>query len=66
MVKKPAQAMLIVEAGKNQSSIFKKAAGLEQRDRRTRKWELLTPEELQEGFVPGVLYRMGDLFIKFE
>lgn len=66
IVKKPSQAILVVEASKNQTSIFKKAAGIEQRDRRTRKWELLTPEELLEGFMPGVLYRMGDLYIKFD
>jgi len=66
MVKKPKQAALIVEASKNQTSIFKKAAGIEQRDRRTRKWELLTPEDLGDGFIPGTLYRMGDLYIKFD
>ena len=66
VVRKPKQAALFIEAGPNSSAIFRKAAGLERRDRRTRKWEPLTPEELAEGYMPNVLYRMSDLYIKFE
>ena len=66
VVRKPNQAALFIEAGKNKTALFRKAAGLERRDRRTRKWEPLTEEDLVEGYMPNVLYRMGDLYIRFE
>ena len=66
VIRKPKQAALFIEAGPNKSAVFRKAAGLERRDRRTRKWESLTPEDLAEGYMPNVLYRMSDLYIKFE
>jgi hypothetical protein len=66
IVKRPKQAALVLEAGKNQIALFKKSAGIEQRDRRSRKWETVPPEDLAEGYIPGVLYRIGDLYIKFE
>ena len=66
VIRKPGQAALFIEAGPNKTAIFRKAAGLERRDRRTRKWEPLAPEELAEGYMPNVLYRMSDLYIRFE
>lgn len=65
-VRNPRQAVLVVEAAKNNTTTFDKAAGLERRDRRTRKWEVVTPEEMLEGYIPGTLYRMGDLIIRFD
>ncbi|MEL6345745.1 MAG: vWA domain-containing protein [Myxococcota bacterium] len=66
MVRKTSQALILLEARPNQSSTFLKAPGLEQRDRRTRKWEPVPEEELREGYISGQLYRLGDLYIKFE
>ncbi|MFT5685788.1 MAG: hypothetical protein ACI8RZ_006742 [Myxococcota bacterium] len=66
IVRKPKQAAIFIEAGVNKIAIFRKAGGLERRDRRTRKWEALTEEELAEGYMPNILYRMSDLYIRFE
>ncbi len=66
IVRKPKQATIFIEAGPNRTAIFRKAAGLERQDRRTRKWEPLTEQELAEGYMPNVLYRLSDLYIRFE
>jgi hypothetical protein len=66
IVRKPKQAAIFIEAGPNRTAIFRKAGGLERRDRRTRKWEALSEEDLAEGYMPNVLYRMSDLYIRFE
>ena len=65
-VRKVNQAAIFIEAGPNKTAIFRRAAGLERRDRRSRKWEPLTEEDLAEGYMPNVLYRMSDLYIRFE
>ena len=66
IVRKPKQAAIFIEAGPNRTAIFRKAGGLERRDRRTRKWEALSEDDLAEGYMPNVLYRMSDLYIRFE
>ena len=66
MVRGQKQAMIVLEARAGQASTFRLAPGLERRDRRSHKWEPLTPEELAEGYVPNELYRLGDLYLKFE
>jgi hypothetical protein len=42
-----------------------KSGGVEKKDRRTRKWSAVTPEEQREGVIPGVVYRAGGLHLKF-
>lgn len=60
------QSILVIEAGPGGTTTFKKAIGLERKDRRTSKWEPLPAEELSNGLTPGQIYRMGNLYIKAE
>ncbi len=39
---------------------------LERRDRRTRTWTRLTEDEALDGPTPGVVYRVGDLYLRFD
>ncbi len=65
-VKAPRLAVLVVEAGPAGTTVFRKAAGLERKNRRTGGWEPVPPEEFSQGFVPGSIYRLGSLVLKFE
>ena len=65
-VKSPRLAVLVVEAAAGGMTIFKKASGLEHKNRRTGGWEAVSPEELAQGFAPGAIYRLGSLVLKFE
>jgi hypothetical protein len=64
-VRTPNTAMLVVEAGPKGSMRFKKAGGLERQVRRTRKWQPVDEADLPAGPDPGVLYRSGDLYLRF-
>lgn len=59
------QAVIVVVAGPAGTTRWAKAAGLERRSRRTRKWEPVPAEELREGVVPGEEYRVGGLYFRF-
>lgn len=65
VLRKPPKAAMVLEAGPGGHTVFRKAAGLEYRDRRTRKWKTLQPDELGDGYNAGVIYRLGDLYVKF-
>lgn len=64
-LRKTRRAILVVSATGGGMAGFTKAGGLERKDRRTRKWTALTDEELREGVLPGVVYRVGSLYLKF-
>lgn len=64
-LRRPGRAVLALEAGPGGSTRFLRAVGLEQRDRRTGKWEPVAESEWPQGVQPGVLYRVGGLFLKF-
>lgn len=61
----PAEAMVVVEAGPKRTMRFRKAGGVERQDRRTRKWRPLEEDDLAAGPDPSVLYRAGELYLKF-
>ncbi|MDP2312630.1 MAG: vWA domain-containing protein [Pseudomonadota bacterium] len=65
-LRKPGLAILVLEAGAGGSTRFRKAAGLEKKNRRTGKWEPVETGELTLGYTPGVVYRVGNLHVKFE
>lgn len=65
-VKAPRLAVLVVEAGPSGTTVFRKAAGLERKNRRTGGWEAVPPEDLAQGFAAGSIYRLGSLVMKFE
>lgn len=65
-VRTPRLGVVVIEAGPGGSTVFKKATGVERKDRRTGKWEPLPAEELVHGIGPGLLYRTGELYFKAE
>lgn len=65
-VRNQRQGVLLIEAGPGGTTVFKKATGLERKDRRTGAWEPLPAEELRNGLTPGQLYRTGNLYLKAE
>jgi hypothetical protein len=65
-VRNPRQANLIIEAGPGGTTVFKKAPGLERKDRRTGAWEPMPAEELRNGLTPGQIYRLANLYLKAE
>ncbi|MCS6899403.1 MAG: hypothetical protein NZX77_06495, partial [Polyangiaceae bacterium] len=65
-VRNPRQSTLIIEAGPGGTTVFKKAPGLERKDRRTGAWEPMPSEELRNGLTPGQMYRLANLYFKAE
>jgi hypothetical protein len=65
-VKQARQAVVVVEAGPGGTTAFTKATGLERKDRRTGQWEPLPAAEMSQGLAPGVIYRVGSLYLKCE
>lgn len=59
-------AAVVLEAGPKGTTRFKRAAGLETLERRTRSWRPLAEDELAAGFVPSLTYRVGDLYLRFD
>jgi hypothetical protein len=64
-VRAPRLAVLTVEAGPSGTTRIRRAAGLERKVARTGKWEALPPAEMEQGTVPNVIYRSGNLYVKF-
>ncbi|MES2644216.1 MAG: vWA domain-containing protein [Myxococcota bacterium] len=65
-LRKPGLAILVLEAGAGGSTRFKKTNGLEKKNRRTAKWEPVETGELSLGYTPGVVYRVGNLHVRFD
>lgn len=65
-VKSPRLAMLVLEATPGLGNRIRKAGGMERKNRSTGKWELVPEAEFVMGVVPGVIYRLGSLHLKFE
>jgi hypothetical protein len=65
-IRSPRLAQVVLEAAPRGQTRFRRAAGLERKDRRTGKWEAVPASDLAHGFVPSVIYRTGSLHIKFE
>lgn len=65
-IRAPRLAVLVVEAGPAATTRIRKAAGLEKKSRSSGKWEAVDATELATGWVPGVVYRLGGLHVKFE
>lgn len=64
-VRAPRAAVLVLEAGPGGSTRFVTAAGLERKVQRTGKWEPVPAEELAAGYTPNVVYRIGNLYMKW-
>lgn len=64
-VRAPRAAVLVLEAGPGGSTRFVTAAGLERKVQRTGKWEPVPAEELALGYTPNVVYRVGNLYMKW-
>ena len=65
VLRKPGRAALVLQADPGGRTRFRKGAGLEVRDRRTRKWKALEPGDFADGYNASVIYRLGDLYVKF-
>jgi hypothetical protein len=65
-VNKPRMAVLVLEAGPAGMNVFRAGAGLERKAPRTGKWEPVSAQDMAQGFSPGVVYRVGNLYVKFE
>jgi hypothetical protein len=61
----PRAAVVAVEAGPGGSTRFLTAAGLERKSQRGGKWEPVPQEELAAGFIPNMLYRVGNLYLQW-
>jgi hypothetical protein len=64
-LRSPRAAALVLEAGPGLSTRFVTAAGLERKVQRTGKWEPVPAEELALGYTPNVVYRVGNLYLKW-
>jgi hypothetical protein len=64
LLRNPRLAVLVVEATRG-GSRFRKAPGLQRKIQRTGTWEDVPPGEFEQGFLPGTVYRLGNLFLKF-
>ena len=65
-VKSPRLAMMVVEAMPGYATRIRKAASLERKNRSSGKWEVVPPTDFVMGVVPGEIYRLGSLHLKFE
>lgn len=65
-VRKAKQAVFVIEADRAGTTVIRSGAGLERKVQRTGKWEPVAAEEMAQGFVPGLVYRVGNLYVKFE
>lgn len=65
-VRAPGAAVLVVQAAGGGLCRFRKAVGMERKNRRSNRWETVPPEDLAMGPVAGQLYRLGSLHVKFE
>lgn len=61
----PRAATVALEAGPAGTTRFLTAGGLEKKVQRTGRWEPVPPEELAAGFTPHVVYRVGNLYLKW-
>jgi hypothetical protein len=61
----PRAAAVALEAGPAGTTRFITAPGLERKVQRTGRWEPVPPEELAAGFTPHVVYRVGNLYLKW-
>ena len=59
------KALFVVEAGPAGLTALRKAGGLERQNRRTRKWERVPEEDLAAGIDTGLVYRVGDVHLRF-
>ena len=66
LLRAPRGAAVVLEAGKGGMIRFKRAGGLEQLERRTRKWKVIPPEDLAQGAVQAVIYKLGDLHLRVD
>ncbi len=64
-VRSPRAAVLVLEAGPGGSTRFVTAGGLERKVQRTGKWEPVPAEELALGYTPNMVYRVGNLYMKW-
>ena len=64
-IRKPRQAVLVVEAADAGVVKWAKAGGVEKKDRRTRKFVPLTEDDRVEGVVPGQIYKVGGVLLRF-
>jgi hypothetical protein len=65
VTRSPRAAAVAVEAGPGGSTRFLTAGGLERKAPRSGKWEPVPPEDLRAGFATNVLYRVGNLYLKW-
>jgi hypothetical protein len=61
----PRAAVVALEAGPAGTTRFLTAAGLERKVQRTGRWEPVPTEEQAAGFTPHVVYRVGNLYLKW-
>jgi len=66
LVKDPKMAVLFVEAGRGGSTVIMRAAGLEKKDTRTGKWIAVPEADFRAGLLPKAVYRIGQLYVKWE
>lgn len=66
LVKDPKMAVLFVEAGVAGSTVIVRAAGLEKKDTRTGKWIAVPEADFRAGLLPKAIYRIGQLYVKWE
>ncbi|MBM4366121.1 MAG: VWA domain-containing protein [Deltaproteobacteria bacterium] len=62
----PRLAVVVVEAAPGGTTVFRRADGLEKKNRSSGKWERVDASELALGYVPGMVYRAGSLHLKFD
>lgn len=65
VVRSPRMAVIVLEASGAGTTRFKRAAGLEMKDKRTSKFNAVPATELEQGYVPNAIYRVGSLHLKF-
>lgn len=65
-LRRPAGSVLVLEAAASATTRFVKAAGLEKKNQRNGHWEPVSPEDLEAGYHPGAIYRIGgNLYLRF-
>jgi len=66
IVRDPKMAILVVEAAPGAGTRVLRAAGLEKKDARTGKWVPVPEKEFAFGLLSKAIYRVGQLYMKWE
>lgn len=66
IVRDPKAAILVVEAAPGAATRLLRAAGLEKKDSRTGKWVPVPEKEFAFGLLSKAIYRVGQLYMKWE